>query len=439
MHRSSSRARILAGALLGMLQLPEPARAETAENPIDRGVRLRREGRDAEALEVFQRAYRANGSARAQAQVALAHQALGNWVQAEANLLDALERGGPWIEKNRPVLEDALGTIRRRLGTLEVVGSPPGATVQVNGRSIGTLPLEGPVRVVAGETVVTVSAPDHTPITRKLVVGPNGRARERVQLAPTPAGAGPARGRSPARGGTGLWFTVPELRTLSAELGYSRVPEASFVLPVASWFGFGARFGIDAALFGAAGGGGPGTLTTYVAAPFQFGLWNRDNLAIRLTFAPGLGLTAVNYGSRLNVRVQGVDGTGEFLAILLHTSLDAGFRVSRVLTVGGGLDLPITAFTGGGLSPEVNAFLRAEGYFRDDGVSGGTVIPILVGPTLEVAPTDRFRIGTKLRFGPHISDGNMFPAPLDPTNPLRREQTGVEFGFTFQLGVAFAL
>src|ERR1700755_329211 len=48
------------------------------------GVSLRRQGRDEEALEVFRRAHAEAPTPRTSAQMALAAQAVGNWVEAEA-------------------------------------------------------------------------------------------------------------------------------------------------------------------------------------------------------------------------------------------------------------------------------------------------------------------------------------------------------------------
>lgn len=78
-----------------------PVRAQSAETLIDEGVQLREQGRDAGALERFQRAYAESRSARALAQVALAEQALGRWVDANAHLTEALAMGGEWIETHR--------------------------------------------------------------------------------------------------------------------------------------------------------------------------------------------------------------------------------------------------------------------------------------------------------------------------------------------------
>jgi len=87
--------RLTAIAALLMTLASSPTWAQTSLNAqISRGVALRRQGRDASALEVFQSAWRSSRAPRALAQVALAEQALGRWVAAEAHLVEALAAAG---------------------------------------------------------------------------------------------------------------------------------------------------------------------------------------------------------------------------------------------------------------------------------------------------------------------------------------------------------
>src|SRR5688572_17737468 len=70
-----------------------------ADKLIDQGVDLREQGKDVDALEKFKRAYELSKSARALAQMALAQQALGRWLEAEASLQKALEaKNDKWIK-----------------------------------------------------------------------------------------------------------------------------------------------------------------------------------------------------------------------------------------------------------------------------------------------------------------------------------------------------
>jgi hypothetical protein len=139
--------------------VPATARAQLepdVETLIQRGVQARKEARDAEALQDFQRAYEAMPSPRALGQIALAEQALGQWVQAEKHLLGALQAADdPWIERHRPALEAALDEVRNQLASVEVSCDAAGGDLWLNGARIGSLPLPAQ-RVTAGPVLVEV-------------------------------------------------------------------------------------------------------------------------------------------------------------------------------------------------------------------------------------------------------------------------------------------
>ena len=82
-------ATVLAAALVCVAA---EARAQTSEPEllVKQGLELRREHRDGEALDTFRRAYAAAPTPRVRVQIAFAEQALGRWVDAEADLQKAL-------------------------------------------------------------------------------------------------------------------------------------------------------------------------------------------------------------------------------------------------------------------------------------------------------------------------------------------------------------
>lgn len=174
--------------VLGMLLASAiaSAQAESAQELIDRALALREEGRDEEALALFQRAHELEASAQTLAQIALAEQALGRFREAERDLVSALQQGGPFITRHRSTLEEALETIRGHLGELELTGGVDGAEVRVNGDVVGTLPLP-PIAVEAGLAVVEIEAPGYMPYQRQVEIAPRERARREVTLVPRPA------------------------------------------------------------------------------------------------------------------------------------------------------------------------------------------------------------------------------------------------------------
>lgn len=193
----------------GPLLVASPAFAApedpAAEALIARGIELREKGKDDEALVLFRQAYAKSPTARARAQVALAEQALGLWVNAEADLAAALtDAEDPWITKHRSALEGALAIVRRRLGSLEVRGTE-GAEVFLDGVRLGALPANA-FRVEAGTRRLEVRAAGFHPATRVVEVPASGVARETVTLVPAteenPA-PGPSERRVTAEPGQG--------------------------------------------------------------------------------------------------------------------------------------------------------------------------------------------------------------------------------------------
>jgi hypothetical protein len=134
-----------------------PARADDAAVVLLRqGVALRREGRDEDALTLFRRAYALTPSPVAQAQIALAEEALGRWVDAERDLAAALENlDDPWILSNEDVLAGARGDIAHHLAWIRVVVDVPGVEAKLGEQRLRPGVEE---RVVAGSGVLELEA-----------------------------------------------------------------------------------------------------------------------------------------------------------------------------------------------------------------------------------------------------------------------------------------
>lgn len=201
--------------------------AGRADALLAEGVALRRQGRDFDALRAFEAAMQLQPSSRAQAQVGLAQQALGRWVDAERSLRAALaSKNDPWVAHNARELTDALKRIEQHIGELYVVGEPEGAQVSVNDVRVGTLPMAEPVRVAGGDLVVTVSAPGYFDISRKVNVPSGGVARETIAL-PTKA---PAVGAS--RAATSVESPRPVPANVATVPGAGAAPLHSVVPPI---------------------------------------------------------------------------------------------------------------------------------------------------------------------------------------------------------------
>jgi hypothetical protein len=186
----------MVGLLIGVALLAaagggRPAPDEDqADALIKRGVQLRKSGDDVGALPVLEKAYQLSPTPRASAQLGLVEQALGRWDEAEQHLGMAIRStGDDWIEEHRDALQKALGIIRGHVGSLQISGEPAGASVFVNGRRVGALPLREPVRVIAGDVDVELRADGYKRAAQKIAVQPYQHRPlvmrlERIDLAP---------------------------------------------------------------------------------------------------------------------------------------------------------------------------------------------------------------------------------------------------------------
>ncbi len=196
------------GVLLVALSLAAPAHAADPDELLRKGSALRAEGRDGDALKVFEEADAARPTPTSKAQIGLAEQALGAWVRAEAHLEQALAQDAdPWIARNRQALEGALGTVRQHLGSLEILGATAGAEVFVDGLKVGTIPTPKPFRVEIGKRQLELRRAGFNSASRTVVVGEGSTSRETVTMSPREAhrtdGDGPSAG-GVGRGGAGL-------------------------------------------------------------------------------------------------------------------------------------------------------------------------------------------------------------------------------------------
>jgi PEGA domain-containing protein len=175
--RRSIRCAVAASALVlgspcaAVAQEPSsaPGQEATDEELIAKGVTLRKLGRDAEALAAFERAEAFRPSARAVAQIALAHQALAQWREAERGLAEALrDSDDGWVSRQRAHLEYSLAVVQDHLAWLEVESNVAGAEVWIGGEFFARLPIDRPMRTTVGELTVELRAPGYAPIQRTL-------------------------------------------------------------------------------------------------------------------------------------------------------------------------------------------------------------------------------------------------------------------------------
>jgi hypothetical protein len=216
---------LVASSLLGAP--PLYGQSEEPERWLHEGVELRKRGDDQAALALFSRAVAATGWPRAYAQLGLAEQALGLWVEADEHLQIALAADqDPWIARNLPALLAAARYVAEHVGALEVTGTRD-AALTINGRSVGTLPLAGPLRFTAGTVVIEARRSGYVTEIRAVTLAPGGLTHERFQLLPlppptpppTPLAADHVPARRPIYGRWWLWTAVGAVGVAALTVG----------------------------------------------------------------------------------------------------------------------------------------------------------------------------------------------------------------------------
>lgn len=115
-------------------------KAEDSEELVKVGVKMRRAGDHAGALDAFTRAHYLYPSGRTLGQIGLAQQSLHEWKRSAGSLEGALRTPDEWVAKNRKYLEDALSVVKSHIGWLLVTG-PEGSDLFVDESGAGKLPL----------------------------------------------------------------------------------------------------------------------------------------------------------------------------------------------------------------------------------------------------------------------------------------------------------
>jgi hypothetical protein len=179
----------------------EEAPAPSTIDPlIERAAALLEAGNQQDALLVLQRAALLDPtSARVRVHLAAVHQAMGEWISAEQHLTFALaRRDDPYVVQHEEALNEALSSIEGQLSQLLVSGQPEGADVFLDGRVLGTLPLEAPARILSGPHVLRVSLRGHREYSASIDALPGVSVNQVVYLEPEPRRVSPRRTPPPS-------------------------------------------------------------------------------------------------------------------------------------------------------------------------------------------------------------------------------------------------
>jgi hypothetical protein len=184
--------------------------ASSLEALIQEGIRLRREGEDEKALDVFRQAERLQpSSVRVLLHLATAAQAAGHWLEADTYIRRVFEyRDDPYYRRYQSDIAMVEQIIASRVGRFQVVGSPKGAEVRLNGRVVGHVPMEQPERLEAGNYQLEVVSEGHYALRRPQRIPASVLTREVVELGPVRSAAASA-SISDSGSPAGSWWSEP--------------------------------------------------------------------------------------------------------------------------------------------------------------------------------------------------------------------------------------
>lgn len=170
---------------------PEDARKE-ASRRFRQGVVLYRDGDYVAALVAFKRAYALAPNYRVLYNLGQTSRELKDYASALIAYRQYLEEGGDEIGgKRRREVEEALGDLVERVGTLTITTNVEGAEIQVDDEVVGTAPLPDPVIVNIGRRRIAASHPGHAPARRLVEVAGRDDLDVALSLVALEPGEGP--------------------------------------------------------------------------------------------------------------------------------------------------------------------------------------------------------------------------------------------------------
>ena len=194
---SRLRSRALRGVLAALLVLAAaaPASSARAQTPdeINTARALAQEGFAAykasdfkKALGLFEQARKLYQSAQILRMNGYSSLALEDWEKA-ADLMDAavVSTVGPLDADTKKDVAENLAKAMIHLGTLKVASDVEGAELTIDDHPAIKLPMDKPVRLLAGKHKLVVKAPEHTDATQEVTLDGGGKLSE-VKLSPVP-------------------------------------------------------------------------------------------------------------------------------------------------------------------------------------------------------------------------------------------------------------
>jgi hypothetical protein len=150
---------------------PSAADVASAKKLFEQGLKLYNEGSYREALSAFLHANELSPRASVQRNIAQCHRDLKEFAAAYDSYQTLLTKYGPTMSAaDKRAVQRAIDELAILTATVKVNVTDPGATVAVDGNTVGTTPLASPVRVNIGAHTVTVAKPGYETLTKDVKV-----------------------------------------------------------------------------------------------------------------------------------------------------------------------------------------------------------------------------------------------------------------------------
>ena len=203
------------GASLNANKTAAPNNSEAGRGHFDRGVDYYRDGNINAALIEFKRAYEAAPNYRVLYNLGQVANALNDYVEAQRYFQRYLQDGGAEIDAERRAEVNAMiSKLGGRIASLTVACNVDGAQIFVDDVPVGTTPLNGALRVSAGQRRISAAVSGRPRSTRVIeaVGGERLSVEIEMQAAPppvtTPSDVATAEPSSSSGQNVALWLGV---------------------------------------------------------------------------------------------------------------------------------------------------------------------------------------------------------------------------------------
>jgi hypothetical protein len=175
---------LLIGAGQARAAEPDPAARKEAKERLSRGLYLFENGDNGGALAEFERVQQLVPNRLVMYNIALVYAAMGKPVESLQFLEEVLSDPGSLKPEQLARARATKEEQERRIGELDVKVNVP-AAVEVDGLRMRDAPSQAPLRVAAGEHVVSALAPGYLPLRQSVTVAGQGSAELVFELQPT--------------------------------------------------------------------------------------------------------------------------------------------------------------------------------------------------------------------------------------------------------------